>query len=100
MACDCLGSLRKIHLLIGRPGNVRGVRLDGSIRRLERDFLYDIVDLIGRLLKGRYTLGSCPTALGNGNSCSLNISLATSVAGIYNDTVALDFTVTTPTGAP
>jgi hypothetical protein len=69
MACDCRGSLRKIHLFVGRSGNMLGVRLDGSIRCLERDFLYDIVDLIDRLLYGRGLFNSCVHANGK-NICT------------------------------
>jgi hypothetical protein len=39
-----------------RPGNVQGGGLNGSIGRLQRDFLYDIVDLMGRILNSRFSL--------------------------------------------
>ena len=54
--CNSLGCLRKINVLVGGSGDVLGIRLDASIRRLQRDFLYEIVDLIDRLLYGRFFL--------------------------------------------
>jgi hypothetical protein len=37
------------------------------------------------------TFGSCPTSLGGGGSCQLNVHLSTQLAGIYDDTVNLYF---------
>src|SRR5260370_39073378 len=54
--CDVLRSLWNVDLLVRRPCNVLGIRLNGSVRRLERDLLYDIVDLVGGLLNDRLFL--------------------------------------------
>jgi hypothetical protein len=45
------------------------------------------------------TFGSCPITLASGSSCSLSsVALNTSVAGVYDETVTLDFTFTPTAG--
>src|SRR5437763_2204498 len=54
--CDRLAGLRQIQLLVRLSRYMLRVRLDGSIRRFERDLLDSIVDLVGSFLKGWFFL--------------------------------------------